>query len=132
MSLNSALPRSRTQIFEPSRTTRPAKSKLETPQITIRGDNNLINLGTSGVVKVSTGAGAEPPLQPVRNGHWPQQILDAIRLRAARNRRSNDQICEVAGRVLGRAVVTLETLSARELVRVYEAVCASESNRRAG
>ena len=98
------------------------------PQITIRGDNNLINLGTSGVVKVSTGAAAVSSLQPARTGQWPQQLLDAIRVKAAKSRRSNEQICELAGRVLGRAVVTLEKLSARELGRVYEAVCASEAN----
>ena len=95
------------------------------PQITIRGDNNLINFGTSGMVKVSSGGVADSGLQPARNGQWPQQILDAIRLKAVKNRRSNDEVCELAARVLGRAVVTLERLSARELARVYEAVCAS-------
>jgi hypothetical protein len=119
--------RSRTQSFEPFRAARSAKSTPQSSQITIRGDNNLINFGTSGVVKVSGGQPGTPPMQPVRNGQWPQQILDAIRLKAAKSRRSNEQVCELAGRVLGRAVVTLEKLSTRELARVYEAVCADET-----
>ena len=61
-----------------------------------------------------------------RSVQWPQQILDAIRLKAAKTRRSNDEVCELAARVLGRPVVTLEKLSARELARVYEAVCTGE------
>jgi hypothetical protein len=113
------------QSFEPFRTASPAERKLKVPQITIRGDNNLINFGTSGVVRVNGGA-LDPGLPAARNGQWPQQILDAIRIRAAKTRRSNSEVCELAARVLGRAVVTLERLSARELARVYEAVCASE------
>jgi hypothetical protein len=123
---NRELPKSRPQSIEQFRSARPGESKLPLPQITIRGDNNLINFGTSGVVKVNAGGAADSGMQPVRNGQWPQQILDAIRLKAAKTRRSNDEVCELAARVLGRAVVTLERLSARELARVYEAVCASE------
>ena len=114
------------QSLNQFRSARPDESKLRVPQITIRGDNNLINFGTSGVVKVNAGAAVDSGTQPVRNGQWPQQILDAIRLKAAKTRRSNDDVCELAAQVLGRAVVTLERLSARELARVYEAVCASE------
>jgi hypothetical protein len=128
MHLNKELMRSKAPYVEPFRTARPARSKLEAPQITIRGDNNLINLGTSGVVKVSTGAVAPSSVTPVRNGQWPQQLLDAIGAKAAKSRRSNEQICDLAGRVLGRAVVTLEKLTTRELARVYEAVCASEAS----
>ncbi|HJU10759.1 MAG TPA: hypothetical protein VJ728_07775 [Candidatus Binataceae bacterium] len=120
------LTRARTQSFEPFRTAGACKAKSQLPQITIRGDNNLINFGTGGSVKVSSSGASAPALQPIRNSQWPQQILDAIRLRAAKNRRSNEEVCELAGRVLGRAVLTLERLSARELARVYEAVCASE------
>jgi hypothetical protein len=127
MHVNRELSRSRTQSFEPFRTARSAKTTPQLSQITIRGDNNLINFGTSGVVKVNAGQGGTPPTQPVRNGQWPQQILDALRLKAAKSRRSNEQVCELAGRVLGRAVVTLEKLSARELARVYEAVCADDA-----
>jgi hypothetical protein len=114
---------------EALRTARSATGRMQVPQITIRGDNNLINLGTSGVVKVNPGAAAElpAPFHPTRTAQWPQQILDAIRLKAVRNRRSNEQVCELAGRVLGRAVLTLDRLSARELARVYEALCANES-----
>lgn len=126
MQNNSQLPKSGPQSFEQFQSTRPVESKLRVPQITIRGDNNLINFGTSGVVRVNAGGAVDPGLQPVRNGQWPQQILDAIRLKAAKTRRSNDEVCELAARVLGRAVVTLERLSARELARVYEAVCGSE------
>jgi len=126
MQNNSELPKSRPQSLEQFRSARPAESKLPVPQITIRGDNNLINLGTNGVVRVNADGVVNSGLQPVRNGQWPQQILDAIRLKAAKTRRSNDEVCELAARVLGRAVVTLERLSARELARVYEAVCASE------
>ena len=126
MQFNKELPRSRPQAFEPFRAAKPAKSHPQVPQITIRGDNNLISLGTSGVVKVSGGSGADSRLQPVRNSQWPQQILDAIRVKAAKTRRSNEEVCELAGRVLGRPVVTLERLSARELARVYEAVCSGE------
>jgi hypothetical protein len=127
MHLNRELPRAKSRNLESCRVARPPKNRPETPQITIRGDNNLINLGASGIVKVSSGL-ATPSLQTPRNGYWPQQLLDAIRVKAARNRRSNEQICELAGRVLGRPVVTLEKLAARELARVYEAVCASEAN----
>jgi len=130
MYLNRELPRSGLQPFQPCATVRPAKRAPEVPQITIRGDNNLINVGASGVVTVSSGAADGSSLPSVRSRHWPQQILDAIRLKAAKSRRSNDQICEVAGRVLGRPIVTLERLSTRELARVYEAVCAIESNSR--
>jgi len=123
---NRELPKYRPQGFEQWRSARLHESKLRMPQITIRGDNNLINFGTSGVVKVNSGGTVDSNTQPVRNGHWPQQILDAIRIKAVKTRRSNDEVCELAARVLGRAVVTLERLSARELARVYEAVCASE------
>jgi hypothetical protein len=106
---------------------RLAGSLLRLPQITIRGDNNLINLGRSGGVNVNTAGAVDSGWQPARYGQqWPQQILDAIRRKAARTRRSNNDVCELAARVLGRAVVTLERLSARELARVYEALCASE------
>ena len=125
MQYNNQLPKPRPHSFEAFRTP-SAASKLQVPQITIRGDNNLINLGASGVVKVNTMGAADSGLPAVRNGQWPQQILDAIRVKAAKTRRSNDEVCELAGRVLGRAVVTLERLSARELARVYEAVCESE------
>jgi hypothetical protein len=128
MHVNKELMRSKAQNLQPFCTARPARNKPEAPQITIRGDNNLINLGTSGIVKVSTGALAPSSVPPVRNGQWPQQLLDAIRAKAAKSRRSNEQICDLAGRVLGRAVVTLEKLTTRELARVYEAVCATESN----
>jgi hypothetical protein len=123
MQHNKELPQG--QIADPFHTTRPAENNLKVPQITIRGDNNLISFGTSGVVSVKTARPADLGPQP-RNGQWPQQILDAIRLKAAKTRRSSDEVCEIAARVLGRAVVTLERLSARELARVYEAVCASE------
>jgi len=123
---NNELSRSRPLSFERFRTARSAEGKLRVPQITIRGNNNLINFGTSGVVRVNAGGAADSELQPARNGQWPQQILDAIRLKAAKTRRSNDEVCELAARVLGRAVVTLERLSARELARVYEAVCVSD------
>ena len=126
MQCNKELSKARPQRFEPFRNARPAESKPQVPQITIRGDNNLINLGSSGVVRVNAGGAIDSGLQPARNGQWPQQILDAIRLKAAKTRRSNDELCELAARVLGRAVVTLERLSARELARVYEALCASE------
>jgi hypothetical protein len=122
---NSELPKSRPQSFEQFRSARLAESKLRVPQITIRGDNNLINFGTSGVVRVNAGGAVDSGLQPARNGQWPQQILDAIRFKAAKSRRSNDEVCELAALVLGRAVVTLERLSACELARVYEAVCVS-------
>lgn len=127
MQYNKELPRPRPQSFEQFRSARPAESKSQVPpQITIRGDNNLINFGTSGVVRVNAGGTVDSGLQPARNGQWPQQLLDAIRLKAAKTRCSNDEVCELASRVLGRAVVTLDRLSARELARVYEAVCASE------
>lgn len=119
------LAKPRPQSFGPLRTASPAERKLKVPQITIRGDNNLINFGTSGVVRVNGGS-LDPGLPAGRNGQWPQQILDAIRIKAAKTRRSNNEVCELAARVLGRAVVTLERLSARELARVYEAICASE------
>jgi hypothetical protein len=126
MQYNKELGKPGPQSFGHVRSLRPADCKLPLPQITIRGDNNLINLGTSGVVKVNGGGAVDSGLPPARNAQWPQQILDAIRLRASKTRRSNDEVCELAAHVLGRAVVTLDKLSARELARVYEAVCASE------
>ena len=128
MHLNKELPSSRVPAFEPLRTIRSANRAPKVPQIMIRGDNNLISLGTTGLVSVSSGPGAALTSQPARNGHWPQQILDAIRLKAGKTRRSNDRICEIAGRVLGRPIVALERLTARELARVYEAVCSNASN----
>jgi hypothetical protein len=125
MDFNKELPTSKAKSFGSFRATRSANC-MQVPQITIRGDNNLINLGTRGVVKVGAATSTEPRLPSLRNGQWPQQILDAIRVKAARNRRSNGELCELAGRVLGRAVVTLERLSPRDLARVYEAVCANE------
>jgi hypothetical protein len=126
MQHNKESSKTRLQSFGPSRGARLAGSVLPMPQITIRGDNNLINLGKSAAVKVNAGGAVDSSWQPARNGQWPQQVLDAIRLKAGRTRRSNDEVCELAARVLGRAVVTLEKLSARELARVYEALCANE------
>ncbi len=126
MQRNRKSSKSRPQNIGQLHTTSLAESTLRVPQITIRGDNNLINLGKNGAVSVNTGGAVDSGWQPARNGQWPQQILDAIRLKAAKTRRSNDEMCELAARVLGRAVVTLERLSARELARVYEALCASE------
>ncbi len=127
MHLNRELLQSRSNTFESFRTNRALKSQPRVPQITIRGDNNLINVGSSGIVKVKATEVADSAAQTARNGQWPQQILDAIRLKAAKTRRSNEQICELAGRVLGRAVLNIEKLSARELARVYEALCAGDS-----
>ncbi len=124
MDYNKELPQS--QILELFRTAKPADRNLRVPQITIRGDNNLINFGASGVVRVKGSGQVDSGSRPARNAQWPQQILDAIRVKAIETRRSSDEVCEIAGRALGRAVVTLEKLSARELARVYEAVCASE------
>jgi hypothetical protein len=126
MQPNKELAKIRLHSFGPPRGARPADSTLAMPQITIRGDNNLINLGKNAAVKVKTGRAVDSGWQPARNGQWPQQVLDAIRLKAMRTRRSNDEVCELAARVLGRAVVTLERLSARELARVYEALCAND------
>jgi hypothetical protein len=126
MQYNTELAKLRAGRFEQSGSARPAGSKVQAPQITIRGDNNLIALGTSGMVRVNADRAVDSGLQPPRSRQWPQQILDAIRLKAVKTRRSTDEVCELATRVLGRAVVTLERLSARELARVYEAVCANE------
>lgn len=102
-----------------------SSTQPQIPQITIRGDNNLITLGATGVVTVgSARAESRVPMPP--SNQWPQQILNGIRLKASKCRLSNEQICELAGRVLGRAVVTLDRLSARDLVRVYEAVGAGD------
>jgi hypothetical protein len=125
MQYDKELPNSSLYSFEQLRRPRPTEGELQVPQITIRGDNNMINLGTSGVVRVNA-RGTDPAILPARVGQWPQQIRDAIRLKAAKTRRSNDEVCELAARVLGRAVVTLEKLSARELARVYEAMCGTE------
>ncbi|GEM_PF-2159015 len=128
MQLDKELTRVRGQLADQFRRGRSA-GKPEVPQITIRGDNNLINLGTNGVVKVFKGGQPELPSgYPARNAPWPRQILDAIRLRAPKNRRSNDRLCELAGQVLGRPIVNLERLSVKELARVYEAVCSMQTN----
>jgi len=108
------------------RTAKPVERNPKAPQITIRGDNNLINFGTSGGMKVKTAGQTDAVSRPTRNAQWPQQILDAIRVKAMETRRSSGELCEIAGHTLGRAVVTLEKLSARELARVYEAICAAE------
>ena len=100
-----------------------AKCSPQVPQITIRGDKNLINLGTSSVVTVRQEPVSNLGSPVTRKSQWPQQILDAIRLNASKTRRSHDEVCELATRVLGRPVVTLDKLSARELARVYEALC---------
>jgi hypothetical protein len=127
MHLNKELTRARIQSIEQPRPSRAA-AKFKIPRITIQGDNNLINLGTNGVVKVWKGIQTDLPLgHPVRNAPWPQQILDAIRLKAPRNRRSNERLCELASQVLGRPIVNLERLSAKELARVYQAVCSKHA-----
>jgi hypothetical protein len=113
------------QGFEPLRSAESVTGKLQIPQISIRGDNNLINFGAKGVVRVNSGGGPDPGARLHRSSQWPQQILEAIRVKAAKSRRSNDEVCDLAGRVLGRAVLRLDTLTARELARVYEAVCAA-------
>jgi hypothetical protein len=107
------------------RSARPAEGTQRLPQITIRGDHNLIHLGSSGGLKLKTVA-AESAQRPPRSVQWPQQILDAIRVKAADKRYSPNDLCEVAGRALGRVVLTLEKLSARDLARVYERLCANE------
>jgi hypothetical protein len=121
---NRELPRA--QIIELFRTAKPAERNPKVPQITIRGDNNLINFGTSGGLKVKAAGQTDAAPRSTRNPQWPQQILDAIRVKAMETRRSSEELCEIAGHTLGRAVVTLEKLSARELARVYEAICAAE------
>jgi hypothetical protein len=121
---NRELPRA--QIIELFRTAKPVERNPKVPQITIRGDNNLINFGTSGGLKVTAGSQSDAVPPPTRNPQWPQQILDAIRVKAMETRRSSEEVCEIAGQTLGRAVVTLEKLSARELARVYEAICVAE------
>jgi hypothetical protein len=125
MHTNRELPKA--QIIDLFRTAKPVERNLKGPQITIRGDNNLINFGTSGGLKVkSIGEAVDPPAGPARSAQWPQQILDAIRVKAMETQRSSEEICEIAEHSLGRPVVTLEKLSARELARVYEAICSAE------
>lgn len=124
MRIDKELTRPKPQGLQRFRTEALRQSQI--PQITIRGDNNLISLGTSGVVKVSSARATDSRLPLATNGQWPQQILDAIRVKAAKHRQSNEQLCELAGRVLGRAVVTLDRLNSRDLARVYEAVCAGD------
>jgi hypothetical protein len=126
MHLDKECSRAATGALQSLRSSRLGNGKLKMSQITVRGDNNLINVGTGGTVKVNSGGAADYRLQSGRTSQWPQQILDAIRVKATRDRRSNNELCELAGRVLGRAVVTLERLSARELGRVYEAMCAGQ------
>jgi hypothetical protein len=116
----------KSQILELFRTAKPVQRNQKVPQITIRGDNNLINLGTRGVVRVNRANSTHSAPQVLRNGEWPQQILDAIRIKGVQTRRSYSELCEIAGRTLGRPVLTLDKLGARELARVYEAICASE------
>jgi len=96
------------------------------PQITIRGDNNLINFASGEQVKVTSGGMADSAARPTRHVQWPRQILDAIRIKAMETGRSGDELCEIAGRTLGRVVLNLEKLSARELALVYEAICTSD------
>src|SRR5579875_40663 len=60
MQLDKELTRVRGQLADQFRRGRSA-GKPEVPQITIRGDNNLINLGTNGVVKVFKGGQPELP-----------------------------------------------------------------------
>jgi hypothetical protein len=124
MQFDRELTRPKLQGFQRLRSA--ATSQPQFPQITIRGDNNLISLGTTGVVKVSSARAADSRLPVVPNGQWPQQILDAIRVKATKNRHSSEDVCELAGRVLGRPIVTLDRLSARDLARVYEAVCSGD------
>ena len=123
MRFDRKLTQSKPPAFHRCRTAASREPRL--PQITIRGDNNLITLGTTGVVTVGSAKGeSRLPVPP--NSQWPQQILNGIRLKASKSRLSNEQICELAGRILGRAVVTLDRLSARDLARVYEALGAGE------
>ena len=115
----------RGEIVELFRKAKPSGGSRRTPQITIRGDNNLINVGAGATVRVKHREQADSRPRASGNPQWPQQILDAIRVKALESRRSQAEICEIAGQTLGRVVLTLEKLNARELARVYEAVCAS-------
>lgn len=114
------------EIVKLFRTARPAQANPRIPQITIRGDNNLISLGSSGAVKVKTAGAGEHAKRGAHKVQWPQQILDAIRAKAAEKRYSTNELCEIAGRALGRVVLTVEKLSARDLARVYECLCSNK------
>jgi hypothetical protein len=114
------------QIRELFRKAKPAGRNRRVPQIMIRGDNNLINVGARAMVRVKGRRRVDSRSRPPRKAQWPQQILDAIRVKALETRRSQAEVCEIAGHALGRAVLTLEKLTARDLARVYEAVCAGE------
>jgi hypothetical protein len=115
----------RGEIVELFRKAKPGTASRRTPQITIRGDNNLINVGAGATVRVKHREQADARPRASGNPHWPQQILDAIRVKALESRCSQAEVCEIAGQTLGRVVLTLEKLNARELARVYEAICTS-------
>jgi hypothetical protein len=115
----------RSEIIELFRKAQPGAASQRTPQITIRGDNNLINVGAGATVRVKHREQADSRPRASGNPQWPQQILDAIRVKAIESQRSQAEVCEIAGQTLGRVVLTLEKLNVRELARVYEAICAS-------
>ena len=117
----------RLQLVELFRKAQPTDRCLGIPHITIRGDNNLITVGAGAVVKAEARRFDERRAYDPY-AYWPRQILDAIKVKAIENRISTNDLCEIAQNILGRVVLTIDKLSARDLARVYEALCAGETS----
>lgn len=92
------------------------------PETTIRGSGNIINSR----VTVANGRHFEAAAPPrfSRGGRWRNELLDAVRAKAARLTLTEDQVCEIAAAELRKKVVVLSLarLGADDLARVYEAL----------
>ncbi len=106
------------RLVELMRNARPAP-----PTVAVTGNHNhniiKIHNGNAGIhVRVDDENPHKAPATPA----WRAELLGAIRMRAAEFTMSEEMLCEEATRALGRKIVLLDRLNARELAKVYAAV----------
>ncbi len=105
------------RLVEIMRNARPA-----TPTISVNGDHNVINLHTGrGGLKA---LGLSPPTavsQPKRL-NWRNEILQSVRRQAGELGLDEEQLRAEACRVLGRIIVAVDRLAAKELGQLLSAL----------
>lgn len=103
------------RLVELMRNARPAP-----PAISVSGNHNVINVNNrSGVVHAYAAK-----QRPSARGQpkWRVALLASIRADAERARLTGEQVVMEASRVLGRALISLKGLNARDLGRVHTAI----------